>query len=527
MKNIQSKKSFSSILCSEWFIVSVSILVLLVLGIFLHDDFGLQWDSQSNHSIGQANTSYILDRDESFYSFNERYYGPLFEILLFNITKNLPERATYFMRHLATYLFFLLGIVAFYFLNKRIIKQWPIALLGCAMLVISPRIFGDAFYNSKDISFLVVFIFCILTLHLYLEKSSVLHIIFHSLSSAILISLRIPGIVMVAITLGFLILSIFFQQNQKWQRVFLHSVIYLILTCLLTYAFWPILWHDPIHEIQNAFQLMSHYPWRGGVVLYRGSFVNAANLPWHYIPVWMMVTIPLGYIMLAVIGFFDHLLSLIKSQWKSIFINYQDFLLITVWLFVPIAAVIMLNSVLYDGWRQMFFVYPAVIIFSGMGVKTLLTRQLKKIPLKINRIIAGVLVAIAITEPLCFMVRTHPLEMVYFNQLVTMRDLEIRHYFEMEYWGLSYRQGLEYVLAANSGQRVRIAIANSPGRLNALLLPQPDRERLVYVSTPEKADYFLTNYRFHPEDYEYPNEVFNIMIGDEKVFSVFKMQPSQ
>jgi hypothetical protein len=526
-KPVLNNKSILSLIRSEWFIVTICILFLLVLGIFIHDDFGIHWDSESVQTIGQFNTEYIQNRNESFYKFVNRYYGPLFEILLFNITKGMPEQQIYFTRHLITYLFFLLGLIAFYFLNKRIIKQWKLALLGCAFLVISPRIFGDAFYNSKDISFLVVFIFSILTLHIYLEKRTILHLMIHSVSSAALIALRVPGVAIIVFTLGFIFLDLFFLKKQKWQNALGHAFIYFLLTCFFTYLFWPILWHDPINEIQNAFLMMSRFPWRGGVVLYRGSFIDAANLPWHYIPVWMAITIPLGYILLAIVGFFAFAKQMVQSQWSSIYTGNRDFLLLAGWLFVPVTAVILLRSVLYDGWRQMFFIYPAVIVFSIMGVKALLNLRWRKIPQRVFSAVVGLLLMVSIIEPLIFMVQNHPLEMVYFNQLVTMRKLHVRQYIEMEYWGLSYRQGLEYVLSANPAKQIRIAVANSPGKQNAMLLSPSDRERLIYVEDPDQADYFLTNYRYHPEDYPYPNEVFKIRIGNDTIFSVFQMKNRQ
>ena len=141
--------------------------------------------------------------------------------------------------------------------------------------------------------------------------------------------------------------------------------------------------------------------------------------------------------------------------------------------------------------------------------------------------VVGLLLLVSVIEPLSFMVQNHPLEMVYFNQLITMRKLRLRQYIEMEYWGLSYRQGLEYVLSVNPAKQIRIAVANSPGKANTMLLSPADRERLIFVEDPEQADYFLTNYRYHPEDYGYPNEVFSIKIRNDTIFSVFQMDKKQ
>ncbi len=222
------------------------------------------------------------------------------------------------------------GIIAFYFLNKRIIRQWQLALLGCLLLVISPRIFGDAFYNSKDIPFLVVFIFSVLTLHLYLEKKKLLPLVMHGITSAILIALRAPGIVMLGLTVGFIILDSLFLHTLKWKKAILHGVVYLGVTALFTYIFWPILWHDPFHEIINAFQMMGRFPWDGGVVLYRGNYIDVTNLPWHYIPYWMLISVPIGFIFFAVAGFFGSISYIHKIRLENIlrktarlFVNFR------------------------------------------------------------------------------------------------------------------------------------------------------------------------------------------------------------
>ncbi len=183
----------------------------------------------------------------------------------------------------------------------------------------------------------------------------------------------------------------------------------------------------------------------------------------------------------------------------------------------------MLKSVLYDGWRQMFFIYPAVIVFSILGIKTLANIHWVRLSSTFSKFLIGLLILLSMAEPIVFIVKNHPLEMVYFNQWVTLRNTHIRQSYEMDYWGLAYRQGLEYVLSENPGKLVRVSVANYPGKMNAMLLSPTDRERMVFVSNPEQADYFMTNYRYHPEDYDYPDEVFKITILDETVFSVFKI----
>ena len=84
----------------------------------------------------------------------------------------------------------------------------------------------------------------------------------------------------------------------------------------------------------------------------------------------------------------------------------------------------------------------------------------------------------------------------------------------MDYWCLSYRQGLEWIVRHDNSPQIRVnfnpgcAICSDvPGVLNHLMLPITDRKRIVTVTDPEQADYVITNYRWHPLDYEYPRKI--------------------
>lgn len=88
------------------------------------------------------------------------------------------------------------------------------------------------------------------------------------------------------------------------------------------------------------------------------------------------------------------------------------------------------------------------------------------------------------------MLRNHPFEQVYFQPLAR----SIAGGFDRDYWGTSYRQGFEYILAHDASDVIPIAVANLPGELNTQILPPSERRRVRIVQQPEEARYFLTNY---------------------------------
>jgi hypothetical protein len=120
-----------------------------------------------------------------------------------------------------------------------------------------------------------------------------------------------------------------------------------------------------------------------------------------------------------------------------------------------------------------------------------------------------------------FMVQNHPFEHLYFNRFAGKDMKEIKQRFELDYWGLSYRKTLEYIVRTDSSPRIRIFPLTYPGRLNAIMLPPRDRARIDLVFSPADADYVTTSYRYHPQDYPQAQEVYSVKVGNASIASVF------
>jgi len=120
-----------------------------------------------------------------------------------------------------------------------------------------------------------------------------------------------------------------------------------------------------------------------------------------------------------------------------------------------------------------------------------------------------------------FMVKNHPFEMVYFNRLAGKNLARAASRFEMDYWGLSYRRGLEYILKHEPAETIKIRAENFPGEFNALILPRKERKRLVFVPKGAgQARYFVTNFRMHPQGYPL-EEVYAVRVGGAKIMAVY------
>ena len=478
-------------------------LVLLVAGIVAHRDYGLHWDSWSQYEVGKLNYEFITGQSSALKEYPYRYYGPAFEVLLYTLTNRMPVREMFFTQHLINFFFFFIGLIFFYFLTINIFKDKRLAFIGCLFAALSPRILADSFYNTKDIPFMSAFIIAVYTLIRLIERMKIRELFFHSIASAVLISIRLQGIMILPMTILFLAKGFFMKSTAIHRRQHLWSgLIYLVLAMGLTVLFFPNLWKNPLGELQFGLSQLSRFPWSGGLVLYRGQMVSASGLPWHYLPVWVVITTPLVISILFVIGILWQGFKSIHKPATHLF-EEVGFLISLLWLIIPLAMVIFLNSVLYDGWRHLFFIYPAYIIIALYGLKNLFSIQVNSLGQKFIQTGILLFVFLGLLSPLSFIIRNHPFENVYFNSLAGSNYQIIKKRYEMDYWGLSYYQALQHVLMKDDSPLISIKVDNTPGKLNALLLTQDEQNRISFVQEIDEADYFMTNFRWHPDEYDY------------------------
>lgn len=484
-------------------------MLFFIWGCFAFPDYGISIDEGvSRMQNGEVNYNFIKTGVAGdLLSTNEKYHGPAYELFLFTVEKifNVTEyRDIYLLRHGLTFLTFFISVVFFYFIGLKVFKSHVAALFGCIILVISPRIFAESFYNSKDLPMLSFCIIASYTMFLFLERQTIWMALIHAACCAFVIDIRLTGLLLPFITVYMFV----FQSKKQILPVFL----FLFYTIIFIIAFWPVLWLDPISHFISAFKQMSNY--QGGEVFYMGNYVSTLNLPWHYLPVWIMITTPVFYILLFITGMF----FFIKNSFIDFFstLPIQSFLIM---FSAPILVVIFLNSTVYDAWRHVYFIYPYFLLIAVYG-----SIQIVRV-LKNNKsiLIISSISAFSILSVLFYMVKNHPFQNVYFNSLA---GKNLRQNFELDYWGLSYRQGLEYILATDKSEKIYIEAdpVFQFCQMNALIIRPEDRKRIVFTYDRSSADYFLSNFRWHPGDFNFGKSVYQINVGDEKIMEVLKLK---
>ena len=498
---------------------------VLAAGLAVFGDYGVSWDEIAQRNFGLSVHEYVLKGDQAILTSRERNYGPVFELFLVLAEKALgiaDIREVFLLRHLLNFLLFFAGAIFFYLLCSLYFRSRIMAALGCAMLVLSPRVFANAFYNSKDIPCLVFFIISAYTMVRLLRRKTPWDVLAHSAACALLAGIRVAGIIMPALTLLLLLDDLREKRRGKSERLAaLTSVpLFIIMFTGLTVLFWPLLWNDPVGNFMRAFREMRYYPYTV-TVLYRGSYLDSNGVPWHYIPVWLFITTPLLYVLFFFTGLLSLASKLISNARKRFPVSREE-LIVLCWFFLPIAAVIAMGSALYDAWRQLFFIYPAFVLISLIGVKFLFGLAGRRGG-KVTRALIAALIAASLAHTAFFMARHHPHQNVYFNALAGGMDAAKRN-FDLDYWGLSYRQALEHIVMSDNREVIKVYVPDPPGVYNSFILPVRDRKRIVFVDSPEKADYFVTVYRWHPGEYPYGDPVYSVDVGGARIASVYRLR---
>jgi hypothetical protein len=482
------------------FFVPAFFIVYLFIGLFLYKDYGISYDEQTQRiENGCANYHFILHKEpKRLLEGNEKYHGPAFEIVLFSLERifNFDDvRSVYLFRHLVTFLFFFFSTICFYKLMRNASFSAIWALCGVIMLIFSPRIFAESFYNSKDIGFLSFFIISLLTLDNFIRKKNLLNCSIHALATAFMIDIRLTGIIIPGLTVVVFLIDTF-QKKWKsgWMPVSL-LLAYIILQFLFIIFFWPILWLNPFHHLIAAFHEIGHYPWNGNV-LFNGSIYNAMDLPWFYLPFWMFLTIPVLFLLFFFVAT-GYIIKYLTVNTLKFFNQNRTVLLSFLIIFITLFSIIFFRSTVYDGWRHVYFVYVPFCIVATYGVKqiyTWLTIRGKNI---LTRVMLGTLLT-AFGSTIAIMIKDHPYQNVYFNSIGKLFYKPLEKNFEMDYWGLSYRKALEDILATDTAKKISIGTENFAGELNLQILPKQDQERIIYVrlfKNPIGVKYFIPDVR--------------------------------
>lgn len=501
----------------------ILLLGALSVGLRTYKSYGISFDEGAVRYLGIVSYNYAFHGDDTLQHFQSRDHGVGFELPLLLLEKVLrltDSRDIALMRHLANHIFFLLGAFAFFLLIDYIYKNKLLATLGFLLIVVNPLLYGHSFFNTKDIPFMSVFIICFLLTTIAFKENKLKWYVLLGIGCGFLTSIRVMGILLIGCIWGFFVLDTFLSKADKASK---KKTLYYLLTFTLVsfavlYAFWPFLYPNPIKNFIYSFKVMAKYPWHG-YILFFGTTYPSAEVPLYYGIAWFCISNPVTYLILGLFGIIYFIIRFIKKPLP--FILDKELRMQSLFLFCfaeTLISVLILHSILYDAWRQLYFIYPPFILVGLFGLNSILKTK-AKLPVLI-------ILFSSIGYTAFYMTTNFPHEHVYFNELVKNKHEPeyLRKNFELDYWGTSILQGLDYIVKNDTAKTINVAVsATLLGEENTGLLKPEDRKRINIINDISKSDYYITFYRRHPEDYPFQKqEVFSEKVLNSTLMSVFK-----
>ena len=500
----------------------VLFLIFLVAGLLIYQDYGIAWDEPIMRGEGLLSYNYLVHGQQELFTTPTDNHGSGFELLLIFLEKGLhlsDSRDIYLMRHLVSHVVFLISAFCLYVLVFRLFKNRFIACLGFLMLVLSPRIYAHSFFNSKDVPFLSVLIIALMVCQMAFEKNRPLLFLAAGLAAGYATSIRVMGIMLFGIILLVLLMDIIsaLASNAKSKLPVLSLIFFSVGFCAALYAGWPYLHKSPIHNLVESYVALAHFNNWGGAVLFRGEIIPGAQIPISYFPVWYLITNPVLWLVAGLAGmiltgihFFKKPVNFLKNT------TNRNFLLHLIFFSAPICTVIFLHSIIYDDWRHLYFVYPSFILLALYFVNWLMQRKYK--------LVIQVICVLQVVLTGVFMIRNHPFQQVYFNELVSHKKEYLRRHFDFEYWGCAFKEGLEQLIATSKKDSIKIFWALPPLPNNIMMLQKQDRGRIYLMDERAQSDYIISNFRGN-NIVEYPGlEVeYSISVLNSSIMCIYKL----
>lgn len=493
-------------------------LLYAVLGIFTFDVYGISWDELYQREIGLKSWNYIFSSDNSLLTFEMRDYGVGFELPLIAIEKILglqTDTSIFLMRHLVSHLFFLTGALYIFRLTRLIYSDTFLSVIAFLMYVLHPLIYGHSFFNTKDVPFLSLFTLCFYFAAKAFQTKTIGNYFLLGIFLGVLINIRIMGSLLWMSVIGWMLLDALKEKNYWFQFkriciLSITSIVFLILT-------WPYLWNDPIGHYVEVFKNMANFRWEN-TLLFKGQQIRGEDISWDYIPTWFSISTPVPFLIAGVFGSVAFLYQVSLSP--ALLLKNEVLRFNALFLFcciTPVIGVIALHSVLYDGWRHLYFIYPSFILLSVYGIYLIQTRF---------KVAVYTAMSFSFIYLMVYSITYFPFQHVYFNYFVTRHQENnyVRKNYEMDYWGVSFKQGVERILKSDTSSVLKLRCELLPAQNLFILLKTEDRERLRFV-LPNEADYLLTNYRWHPEDFDLDKpKVDSIRVKNYTILDIFKLK---
>ena len=425
---------------------------------------------------------------------NMHLYGGFFEVVTGFANKMLgfqpTDLAYHNVRHASSAI---LGWVAILCaaLFAQLIAGWRAGLMTLIIMLLSPRFVGDSLMNPKDIPFAAGYMMAIYNMAAVLEQMPNprrWNLVGLVAGLSIALAIRAGGLLPFAM-LGLFAGLHFWLKNGGFAAfsngAVLKKYAFVVVGTgvagyVLALLFWPFALQAPL---KNPFEALSKFADLEVKirVLFEGVNMMSDKTPWDYPLKWIIYTIPLA----AIVGFVGSLVFLprLLKRYNPLWVSLALFAAV-----FPVFYVIYKNSVIHDGWRHLTFAYPTLAVAAGLFWNELASFFSEK---KYAQWAVYGGMALLLADAGAYIAANPKFPYTYFNPVVGGTKGAFGK-FETDYWGVSVRQGIEWleqqgVLRPDMPEMVVIA-TNMYYPARQLTAKYGDKVKLKYLKWEKRCD---------------------------------------
>jgi 4-amino-4-deoxy-L-arabinose transferase-like glycosyltransferase len=454
------------------------------LATFRH--YGLGWDDFTHAQMGEKLLALYGSgfRDTSALSFVNLYmYGGGFDMLAALAAKALPFDL-FETRRLIGAAVGIAGMAVTWRLTRRVGGS-AAGLIALLLLALCPIFYGHMFINAKDAPFAVAMVTLLYALVRVVEeypRPAPATVMLFGFGLGLTIGTRVMGViagVYAGLALAFILAAEL--RTFGWRPALARTGRFLLTLSpgfLFGYLVMGLLWPWAVTAPLNPLKALAYFsvffekPWREE---FNGQLISVPDMPWTYLPTMLGIQLPEIMLALALAGVLLVGWQIVRGSLSIRQRGVRVLLLAAV--LAPIAATLAMRPAMYNGFRHLLFLLPAMAVLGGLAGGWLWERMAHAgRPALIA--VAGVL-ALGLASPAIEMVRLHPLEYTHYNRIEGgVKGAENR--FMLDYWGLSFKQAAQQLRATLTerleqpphGRRWKIAVCGPHPPAEVELGPQ-------------------------------------------------------
>ncbi len=523
-------------------------LLLLLVHLLIIDDYGITWDFHHHFFAGlyhlgiplneslTKNIPFTMPDPRGTYDLP---FGPLM-LIAPTITYQIFHEFLGVMAFDNAYHLSIIisGVAGVFILYLFLLEAFGLttALAGFAFIALLPRYWGDLHNNMKDVPQAAAFALAIYMFWRLAKYKRIKDVVFATLAFAVAFNTKVNTLLVPIIAgMWWSTTALFSQASShlnhevrsmkydKKAKIFLsiiHNSRFIILYFLTAPAaallLWLPFWKHPIDRLVYMFRFFLDNTQNLEVLYFGTIYKSAINVPWHYALGYLGVTTPLPTLVFFLIGLGIIAYSLIrhafgKSNYELRSMNHEKNrpnersrdttkLLLVIWFFLPLSRYLNPKIGVIDGIRHFEEVVFPLAGIAAVGATAVLGYMRRMSHMRImgptgQRILMGIVLVWLIVP----VVRYHPYQISYFNELVASNATRAFFTgaggiqgawknFDVEYWGTSQKAAMKWLNAnARRNSYVHVLMAGD----SAAKYLRPDLLARVNRKGFDEADYVV------------------------------------